>query len=67
MRRVLQSGTAYERELYFADRNQTLELRISLASENGHVNGNGNGNGNGSTEPRPLCFAIRLRDTTRMK
>jgi len=71
VRRVLQSGAAYERELYFADRNQTLELRISLASEYGQANGNGNGNGNGSgngtAETHPLCFAIRLRDTTRMK
>jgi signal transduction histidine kinase len=73
VRRVLQSGAAYERELYFPDRNQTLELRISLASENGQANGNGNGNGNGhdhgngSPELHPLCFAIRLRDTTRMK
>ena len=65
VRRVLQSGAAYERELYFADRNQTLELRISLASENGRTNGNGNGNG--SHEPQPLCFTIRLRDMTRMK
>jgi two-component system, OmpR family, phosphate regulon sensor histidine kinase PhoR len=62
---VLQSGGAYERELYFADRNQTLELRISLASENDQAHGNGNGNG--SHEPHPLCFTIRLRDITRMK
>jgi len=71
VRRVLQSGAAYERELYFADRNQTLELRISLASEettaNGNGNGNGNGDGNGLPEPHPLCFTIRLRDITRMK
>jgi signal transduction histidine kinase len=62
VRRVLQSGEAYERELKFADRNQTLELRIGLATErNGH-----NGNGNG-TNGKPLCFAIRVRDVTRMK
>ena len=70
VRRVLQSGAPYERELYFPDRNQTLELRISIASENGQAkgNGNGNGHGNGNGSPEhPLCFAIRLRDTTRMK
>jgi len=33
VRRVLQSGQPYERELSFAERNQTLELRISIASD----------------------------------
>jgi len=62
VRRVLQSGEAYQRELKFADRNQTLELRIGLATErNGH-----HANGNGATG-KPLCFAIRVRDVTRMK
>jgi len=66
VRRVLQSGEPYERELKFPERNQTLELRIGLAKErNGNGNGNGlNGNGAGS---KPLCFAIRVRDVTRMK
>jgi signal transduction histidine kinase len=67
VRRVLQSGQPYERDLYFADRNQSLELRISLASESTQTNGNGNGNGHRSHEPHPLCFTIRLRDITRMK
>lgn len=62
VRRVLQSGEPYERELKFADRNQTLELRIGLATErNGHKS-----NGNGANG-KPLCFAIRVRDVTRMK
>ena len=62
VRRVLQSGEPYQRELRFPDRNQTLELRIALATErNGHKP---NGNGNGA---KPLCFAIRVRDVTRMK
>src|SRR5438105_4779566 len=62
VRRVLQSGEPYERELRFPDRNQTLELRIALASDrNGHKP---NGNGNGA---KPLCFAIRVRDVTPMK
>jgi len=43
VRRVLQSGEPYERELKFADRDQTLELRIALATDR---NGNGS-NGNG--------------------
>jgi two-component system phosphate regulon sensor histidine kinase PhoR len=62
VRRVLQSGEAYERELYFPDRNQTLELRIGLATDRNGKNGNGNGAG-----AKPLCFAIRVRDVTRMK
>ena len=61
VRRVLQSGEAYERELQFSDRNQTLELRIALAVER-HANGNGNGDAQ-----TPLCLAIRVRDVTRTK
>jgi two-component system phosphate regulon sensor histidine kinase PhoR len=62
VRRVLQSGEPYERELKFSDRNQTLELRIALATDR---NGNGsNGNGSGGS---PLCFAIRVRDVTQTK
>lgn len=33
VRRVLQSGQPYERDLSFPERNQTLELRISIASD----------------------------------
>ena len=62
VRRVLQSGEPYERELMFADRNQTLELRIALATDR---NGNG-ASGNGAGAP-PLCFAIRVRDVSQMK
>ncbi|MFS8086335.1 MAG: histidine kinase dimerization/phospho-acceptor domain-containing protein, partial [Acidobacteriota bacterium] len=66
VRRVLQSGEAYLRELKFPDRNQTFELRISLATER-KKNANGNGaNGNGASA-NPLCFAIRVRDVTKMK
>jgi two-component system phosphate regulon sensor histidine kinase PhoR len=62
VRRVLQSGEPYQTELKFSDRNQTLELRIALATDD---NGTGsNGNGAGSS---PLCFAIRVRDVTKMK
>jgi signal transduction histidine kinase len=61
VRRVLQSGEAYERELQFADEDQTVELRIALAIDR---SGNGS-NGNGASEP--LCFVIRVRNVTRMK
>ena len=65
VRRVLQSGESYLRELNFADRNQTLELQIALATER---NGNGaNGNGAKADGNKPLCLAIRVRDVTRMK
>jgi len=62
VRRVLQSGEPYERELKIPDRDQVFELRIALATER---NGNG-ANGNGAASD-PLCFAIRVRDVTRMK
>ena len=65
VRRVLQTGQPYQTELIFADRSQTLELRISLASEGGSANGNGNGNL--SDGVKPLCFAIRVRDITGIK
>ncbi|HEU5238848.1 MAG TPA: ATP-binding protein [Pyrinomonadaceae bacterium] len=67
VRRVLQTGQPYQTELIFADRSQTLELRISLASEGGSANGNGNGNGNLRDGVKPLCFAIRVRDITGIK
>ena len=62
VRRVLQSGETYQRELIFPGRNQTLELRIALATER-HGSGP-NGNGSAAT---PLCLTIRVRDVTRMK
>ncbi len=62
VRRVLQSGEPYERELKFSDRNQTLELRIALATDRNENGSSGNGAG-----ASPLCFAIRIRDVTQMK
>jgi signal transduction histidine kinase len=67
VRRVLQSGEAYERELMFPERNQTLELRIALAKERNGNGANGNGLSGNSPGAKPLCFAIRVRDVTRMK
>lgn len=60
VRRVLQTGDAYERELHFPERNnQTLELRIALVTER-------NGE-NGSASAQPLCLAVTVRDVTRLK
>jgi signal transduction histidine kinase len=58
VRRVLQTGDAYERELTFSDRNQTLELRIALASERDAEQGQ---------PAQPLCIAVTVRDVTQMK
>ena len=59
VRRVLQTGDAYERELHYAERAATLELRIALVRERS------DGNGEGSSEP--LCLAVTVRDVTRIK
>ncbi|HUQ32725.1 MAG TPA: GAF domain-containing sensor histidine kinase [Pyrinomonadaceae bacterium] len=60
VRRVLQTGDAYERELHFPERNnQTLELRIAL------VTGRNGKTGNASAHP--LCLAVTVRDVTRIK
>jgi signal transduction histidine kinase len=60
VRRVLQTGDAYERELHFPERNnQTLELRIALITDRNNENGAG--------DARPLCLAVTVRDVTRMK
>lgn len=58
VRRVLQTGDAYERELTFTDRNQTLELRIALAAEREEEN---------SQAAQPLCIVVTVRDVTEMK
>ena len=80
VRRVLQTGEAYERELHFADRNATYGLRISLVLDSARV-------ANGA-EPRslegamsadagaladargsagPLCLALVVKDLTLLK
>ena len=58
VRRVLQTGNAYERELYYPDRNQTLLVRIALCFERGP-----------GTEPQaqPVCLAITVRDVSSIK
>ncbi|HEX7173928.1 MAG TPA: GAF domain-containing sensor histidine kinase [Pyrinomonadaceae bacterium] len=58
VRRVLQSGSAYECELPFSERGQTLSLRIALVTDAGE---------DGSPAARPLCLAVTVRDVTEMK
>jgi signal transduction histidine kinase len=60
VRRVLQTGQPYERELTFLERGQTLELRLGLVTSGG----------DGDADPGarvPLCLAFTARDVTRMK
>lgn len=58
VRRVLQTGDAYERELTFSERNQTLELRIALAAERSDAH---------QHTSQPLCIAVTVRDVTEKK
>jgi two-component system phosphate regulon sensor histidine kinase PhoR len=67
VRRVLQSAEPYQRELKFSDRNQILELRIALATDRNGNGSNGNGSHGYGAVASPLCFAIRVRNVTRMK
>lgn len=66
VRRVLQTGEAYERELHFADRNATYGLRISLVREDSSralVNQT-----DGDTNaPQPLCLVLVIKDLTLLK
>ncbi|MCA1558117.1 MAG: GAF domain-containing sensor histidine kinase, partial [Acidobacteria bacterium] len=58
VRRVLQTGNAYERELYYPDRNQTLLLRIALCFARG---------ASPDAQAQPLCLAVTARDVSSMK
>jgi signal transduction histidine kinase len=59
VRRVLQTGDAYERELHFPKRNnQTLELRIALVRDRNSEN---------AASAQPLCLTVMVRDVTRIK
>lgn len=58
VRRVLQTGQAYERELTFIDQSRTLALRIALVSAAGLEE---------DADARPLCVAVTVRDVTREK
>ena len=58
VRRVLQTGYPYERELNFADRNETYGLRISLVFD--YLSRT-----KGVTQP--LCLALVIKNLTRIK
>ena len=66
VRRVLQSGQPYERELPFHERGQTLALRIALITADADDERQDGGDG-GPRRPPPLCLAVTVRDVTRMK
>lgn len=70
VRRVLQTNQPYERELYFADRNQTLALRIALirapAAAMPATHGAG-GDSPQNTATHPLCLALKVTDVSRLK
>ena len=65
VRRVLQTGQPYERELTFLDRGETLALRIALVTESAAESRDGEESG--AKAGLPLCFAVTVRDVTRMK
>jgi signal transduction histidine kinase len=58
VRRVLQTGQAYESELQNTTRNETLGLRISLVLDESKK---------GQKTPQPLCLAVVVKDLTRIK
>lgn len=69
VRRVLQTGEAYERELHFAERNATYGLRIALVlegSEPARTEGLSLKMETANT-PQPLCLALVVKDLTLLK
>ncbi len=62
VRRVLQTAQAYERELTFIDRSQTLALRIALVK-----NDDGKEKEKDAEVRQPLCLAVTVRDVTLAK
>lgn len=77
VRRVLQTGEAYERELHFPDRNATYGLRISLLLENSKaisqpsnpaLDQTGTETASQTQEAaQPLCLALVVKDLTLLK
>ena len=65
VRRVLQTGQPYERELTFLDRDETLALRIALITE-ASAEGR-DGEEAAAKAALPLCLSVTVRDVTRMK
>ena len=66
VRRVLQTSEAYERELHFADRNETYGLRISLVEGDSRRASNLEVTRQGDA-PQPLCLALVIKDLTLIK
>ena len=62
VRRVLQTGETYERELHYTDRNETYGLRISLVFD--QVNGSTKAK---RTVSQPLGIALVIKDLSRAK
>lgn len=60
VRRVLQTGDPYERELHYQDRSETRLLRISLVFDTQKRDSENGGR-------QPLCLALIVRDLTRVK
>jgi signal transduction histidine kinase len=58
VRRVLQTGEAFERELHLSDSSVTLGLRISLVLDQAAAESELN---------QPVCIVISVRDLTRLK
>jgi signal transduction histidine kinase len=65
VRRVLQTGEAYERELHFADRSATYGMRIALVLAGAQENANLPSKQVESEQP--LCLALVIKDLTLLK
>lgn len=66
VRRVLQTGEPYERELHFAERNATYGLRIALVLDDSRRTA-ANQMDDDSSMSQPLCLALVIRDLTLLK
>ena len=66
VRRVLQTGEAYERELHFADRNATYGLRLSLVLADSRGTWSPTGK-QPLSSAQPLCLALVIKDLTLLK
>ena len=62
VRRVLQTGEPYERELHYTDRGETYGLRISLVFDNASASNKPKRNA-----PQPLGLCLSIKDLTREK
>ncbi|MCP9496593.1 MAG: HAMP domain-containing histidine kinase [Pyrinomonadaceae bacterium MAG19_C2-C3] len=69
VRRVMQTGTEYTRELYFTERDQTLSLRIQLVTDTAthqhHATASTAASSN--TSRAPLCLIVTVRDISQIK